>query len=342
MCRAVTSALADPNVRTTAAERGPRLIDDRFSMVDFVRELLELAGERLKVSVIVPNYNYDQFLERRLASITQQTYRPFEIIFLDDCSTDNSVETAKRLLAGSAIRWRIIRSDSNQGCYRQWLRGVDEARGDLIWMAEADDYSDPLFLETLVAAFEDERVVLAYCQSKAVNEDDVIVMENYLAYTEEISATKWRAAYVREGADEIADTFSIKNPIPNASAVVMRKPDLSPIAPELSRLRNTGDWLTYVYLLSRGKVAYFPQPLNYHRRHRDSITLRNIHSGGVELMKEILAVQRYIRSNYPPAPEIMARGDLSTQATYDQLGLSRSGPREFRQHPALQPDTLPL
>ncbi|MEI7463631.1 MAG: glycosyltransferase family 2 protein, partial [Candidatus Taylorbacteria bacterium] len=67
------------------------------------------------ISVIVPNYNYARFLKRRLDSIANQTLRPDEIIFLDDCSTDNSLEVAKELLPQYEIPYRIITNETNQG-----------------------------------------------------------------------------------------------------------------------------------------------------------------------------------------------------------------------------------
>jgi len=119
----------------------------------------------MKVSVIIPNYNYGRYLPERLNSIICQTYRPFEIIFLDDNSKDDSVEVAKKILEASGIPHRIIRNSVNEGCFKQWSRGIHEAKGDLVWIAEADDSCDLKLLATLVAKFDDPKVGLAYCQS---------------------------------------------------------------------------------------------------------------------------------------------------------------------------------
>jgi len=51
-----------------------------------------------KVSVIVPNYNHQAFLEKRIASILEQSYQDFELILLDDCSSDNSTEILINML----------------------------------------------------------------------------------------------------------------------------------------------------------------------------------------------------------------------------------------------------
>jgi hypothetical protein len=108
---------------------------------------------------------------------------------------------------------------------------------------------------------------LAYCQSRQIDEQGRQIAPDYLAYTADISDTKWRRAYIRPGLDEITDTLVVKNTIPNVSAVLMRRPDLSGIEQQLLALRNTGDWLLYIHLLEQGSIAFVPEALNFHRRH---------------------------------------------------------------------------
>ena len=92
------------------------------------------------VSVIFPNYNHEKFLPERLGSVLQQTVPPAEIIFLDDCSSDDSVSIAKNILAKSGIPFRIVENKMNSGgVFRQWMKGIGLARHDLSWIAETDD-----------------------------------------------------------------------------------------------------------------------------------------------------------------------------------------------------------
>jgi hypothetical protein len=106
------------------------------------RRAIHLA-QGFRVSVIVPSYNYESHLPERLRSIVTQSYRPYEIVFLDDCSSDGSVGVAEALLKDAGIPHRVIRNSANQGVYRQWLRGLREATGDLVWIAEAADDCAP-------------------------------------------------------------------------------------------------------------------------------------------------------------------------------------------------------
>jgi O-antigen biosynthesis protein len=333
MSEALLSVLTDRSEARRLSAIGKDIVSREFSFPEYGRDLVRLGqGPKPRISVIVPNYNYAHYLPERLRSILRQTLRPHEIIFLDDCSSDRSLEIAETLLKDSAIPWRIIKNETNQGVYRQWLRGLREATGDFVWIAEADDVCAITLLERLAPAFANESVVLAYSQSRQIDGDGQEIAPDYLAWTEDVDPEKWRTAYVRRGVDEIRDSLIVKNTIPNVSAVLMRKPDVTEIESDLLNLRNTGDWLVYVHLLERGDIAYIPEALNAHRRHGGSVT---IGKGGVNLMREILFVQRYILGRHTIAADVERKRETSAQTIYEYLGLQRDGPATYKDHPAL-------
>lgn len=334
MAAAVAGLIGDPVRASAMGATGQRLIASRFDFPDYVYDLLRLAGlPRHKISVVIPNYNYAHYLPGRLTTILAQTYRPYEIIFLDDHSSDTSVAVAESLLSGSGLPYRIIRNETNRGCYAQWLSGIEMARGDLVWIAEADDECEPTFLQELVAGFDNPDVVLSYAQSRKIDQDGQITSPNYLDYTNDLSKSKWGEAYCRAGVSEIGDTLAIKNTIPNASAVLMKKPDLSGIKSRLLQLRNAGDWLTYVHILESGSIAFTPKVLNSHRVHLGGVT-----RGGNALrhMSEIIQVQEYVRSRHVLAQETLERIERMRQFTYEYLGLAVDGPKAYRDHPELR------
>ena len=194
MADAVLRVLESPEEVEQLAQCGREILAREFSFVNYAARSSsssEPAGQRCRS--VVPSYNYAKYLPARLQSIINQTYPPHEVIFLDDCSTDNSVEIAAEILHASGLSYRIITNESNQGTYRQWLRGFREAKGDLIWIAEADDDCAPDLLERLIAQFEQPDVMLAYCQSRQIDEEGRELAPDYLAYTADISETKWRA-----------------------------------------------------------------------------------------------------------------------------------------------------
>ena len=331
---AVEKLLDDDLLWQRVSMRAKAMVGDGFQFCDYLYDLASYAGEHCpKVSVIIPNYNYERYVLQRLLSVIRQSYRPYEILFLDDCSADGSIGIADRILGSSGIPFRIICNSVNQGTFTQWIRGIREARGDLIWIAEADDFCEESFLEVLVEAFRDPEVALAYSQSRQIDETGGILAEDYLDYTGDISATKWLERYVRDGIDEIRDTLAIKNTIPNASAVVMRRPDPLTLEGIHSGLTVAGDWLTYVEVLCQGKIAYYPQALNSHRRHRCGATLG---SDKVNLLKEIRTCQHLIAARFGVAKAIEAQAEGYLQAVYEHFGLHERGPKHFFEHPAFQ------
>ena len=101
-----------------------------------------------------------------------QTVLPNEIIFLDDCSSDDSIEVATALLAKSRIPYRIVVNKKNSGgVFRQWMKGLSLARHELIWVAETDDSVDHRFLSNILPAFAREDVMAAFGRITCIDKD---------------------------------------------------------------------------------------------------------------------------------------------------------------------------
>lgn len=229
----------------------------------------------MTVSAIIPNFNYARFLPRRIESILHQTIPPDEIIFLDDCSTDESVAVAEQLLSESSIPYRIFRNTENRGIFNQWLKGIELAEQEFFWIAEADDYCETTFLENLLPAFDDEAVILSYCQSKIMSvlgKDKGLSHENFAPYVDiEVFSRDYKAS-----ADSVLrDYLFILNTISNASAVVYRKSacDMDVLAP-VKNFAYAGDWLFNLLLLgsnTEGKISFTARALNCWVHHPQSV-----------------------------------------------------------------------
>ncbi len=125
-----------------------------------------VSPENPLVSVIIPNYNHARFLGDAIRSVLAQTYRPVEIIVVDDGSTDNSGEVA----AGFGDQIRYI-YQTNAGLSAARNTGLRAAKGSLIGVLDADDMYEPNFLETLVAALQaDPQADGVYCGYRFVDE----------------------------------------------------------------------------------------------------------------------------------------------------------------------------
>ena len=226
--------------------------------------------EEVKVSVIVPNYNHASFLKQRLDTVLNQSFQDFELIILDDCSTDNSreiIETYRNHVKVSHISYNSTNSGST---FKQWKKGIELAKAELIWIAESDDYADINFLATLVDKFKDETVSLAYCRTISLYEDGKQVI---CTWGESIQPKLWDTDNQFDGKDFINSFLKYRNVIPNASAVIFKKKYFEDIEPIL-KMRYTGDWLLWVKIVARGNVAYSAKPLNYFRFHSASTRSR--------------------------------------------------------------------
>ncbi|SDJ05690.1 Lipopolysaccharide biosynthesis protein [Paraburkholderia steynii] len=298
---AVQRLLTEPEEARRMGATGARIIADEFSFRHYVFDLLDLLGIGLKrVSVVVPNFNYARFIEDRLESILKQRYPIYEVIVLDDNSSDDSVSVIKSVLANQSVDNRLIVNATNSGSvFAQWKRGVDLAHGDYVWIAEADDLALPDFLGTTIEGFDDEATVLSYSESKQMAETGEVMAENYRDYVADISTTKWQVDYVNEGIDEIRDALAVKNTIPNVSAVVFKRKALAEVLDshfaEIRQFRVAGDWMVYLHVLAKGKVAFTESSLNLHRRHGSSVTIGGF---GESQLREIRGIQLWVRERF--------------------------------------------
>jgi len=259
------------------------------------------------VSVIVPNYNYGQYLYQRLDSIVKQSYSIHEIIIIDDGSQDNSLEVIESFIAGCDLDIILLKSRHNSGSvFGQWLKGIEHAKGDYIWIAEADDLSLPDFLSTAMGKFDNPDVVLSFTMSKVINWKGDILQEDYLVGYDNLDTDRWRNDYIRDGKEEIADTFVVKNIIPNASSAVFKKSAFSGLVRDkLLSYKVAGDWYFYCKLLERGEIAFSHRALNLWRRHGGSVSASA--ENNRRHFRELVELQEWIRDSYPVSAQSWER-----------------------------------
>ncbi|MBI5632831.1 MAG: glycoside hydrolase family 99-like domain-containing protein [Nitrospirae bacterium] len=259
-----------------------------------------VARRKPAVSVIIPNFNHARYLVRRLESVFNQTFADFEVIILDDASEDNSMEVIEKYAdhAGVMIERNAKNSESP---FRQWLKGMDLAKADIIWIAESDDICDPGFLETLLPAFDNPEVKLAYANSHVIDENDKITGDYESGeYLTSLSQTKWKKNYLVDATAEINECLGVKDTILNISAVLFRKPLIDEKFREmLQGMRIAGDWYFVVNTIMGGKIYYDAAKLNYHRRHAESVIGRTVTEKKMEnFFHEFLLVQDFIFEHY--------------------------------------------
>ncbi len=224
------------------------------------------------VSIIVPNYNHAAYLSERLRSILSQTFQNFELIVLDDASTDDSLAVIREQLQDHPHQVFCNATNSGQPC-SQWLSGIKKASGRYIWIAESDDSCTPKFLERMVSHLEQGNV-LAYCRTTSIDAAGAPLADQSF-WPDAVDPDRWQHSFRIQAEDLCRDFMDRGNVIANASGVVFRKPDeaiLQALGPLTARRRCTGDWLFWTHYLMRmgGSVSFESEALSCFRCHDQS------------------------------------------------------------------------
>lgn len=225
------------------------------------------------VTVIVPNYNHERYLEQRLESIFNQTYSNFEVILMDDCSTDNSLSVLNQYKNHEKVTASIFNESNTGNTFKQWAKGIQNAKGELIWIAETDDYCDTHFLEKLVQPFiKDEQIVLTYCQSNRIDENGNVT-GNWITHTDDLDDSLFNHDFTIDGNEFVEKFLIVKNVIPNASAVLFRSnvANLKDFFELSQNFKTCGDWVFYINFIINNKIAFISDSLNNFRYHSLSV-----------------------------------------------------------------------
>ena len=245
------------------------------------------------VSVIVPNYNHKIFLADRINSILNQTYKNFEIILLDDSSTDGSQDLLREFHHQHADIIRLILNESNSGSvFAQWRKGIDYARGELIWVCESDDFCEYDFLERIVVYFKDLSVNLAFGRVQCVTNNGQLY-EGLDDYREAAESGIWGKTLYRPAHRWFCRGFGVSNVIPNAGGAVWRNQKLPDgIWEEAQTAKIVADWFLYCHAAAGGRIVYEPRAVSYFRQHGRNISVSRGDSYYSEHMWLILTLKR--------------------------------------------------
>jgi glycosyltransferase involved in cell wall biosynthesis len=115
-----------------------------------------------KISVIINIFNTEKYLRRCLDNVLAQTFSHFELILVDDCSTDGSPAICAEY-AKKDRRRKVIHNTQNKGCPQARKTGLDAARGDYILFADSDDWMEPDMLELMYSKAVSGDLDIVYC-----------------------------------------------------------------------------------------------------------------------------------------------------------------------------------
>lgn len=212
------------------------------------------------LSVTVLNYNYAHYLPACLDSILEQTMTDFEVIVINDCSKDNSLEVLQGYLQDPRVR--VVDHATNRGYVASLLEGCELSRGKYISTISADDH----VLDR--QAFEIARDVLE-------SHDDIALFFSAWVEVDDSGHIRYerRAAaedYVVEGAHQLRHQL-LTSDILHSGTIIRRESYLA-VGGYDSRCRYAVDNNMWLALCSEGKVAYVNRPLYAYRAHGSNMS----------------------------------------------------------------------
>lgn len=255
------------------------------------------------VSVIVLNFNHAPYLTQCLESIYNQTYQNFEVILLDDCSTDNSREILDRYALKYPEKTRSFFNDTNSGLvFKQWNKGLAAARGELIWIAEGDGYCELDFLETMVRLFEYRSVMIAFARSIFMQDGEKIwSTEEYL---HDLPNLRWDTPFFMSAHNLVQNGMAIHNVIPNASSAMFR--NIGRIPEEVEEICEhmyfCSAWIFYLSIMKGSVVGYTNQTTSYYQVQAQSTSLKVQKTE--DYYSEFERVSYFIAQNYRVTQDI--------------------------------------
>ena len=293
-------------------KEGKKVVQENLKLED----LMEVAKRqkrkkeaKIRVSVVVPNYNYEKFLIERIYSILNQTEKISELIILDDCSKDNSRKLIDEIVEKikDYIPVRKVYNENNTGiAFKQWQKGFNLANGDYVWIAEADDYCQKNLLKELIKKIKkDSNIVLAYVDTSFIDKDGKVFLKSIEPEIDIRKTKHWKHSYINKGIDELNNYTFLNCTIANVSSALIKKGNYDEFFSKAVEYRQSGDWVLYAHLMTLGDVAYVNKPLNNYRVHGNNITstmkkqkhleeIKRIHKG----MSEITSITTWHKKEF--------------------------------------------
>jgi glycosyltransferase involved in cell wall biosynthesis len=244
---------------------------------------MSVAAKPGLVSVVVASYNHAAFLEKRMESLIHQTYKDMEILVIDDCSPDNSVEILRRYEFHPKVK--LVIREKNGGWVTVSNQGAELSSGEFVIFANCDDDCEPCMIERLVAAMKiHPSAGIVFCRSLVVDEHDQVMRDDFI-----VREPSFRA---RCASDTLLTRAEISRfllhscVIPNLSAALIRRECFTKVGNLSSAYSVCCDWDLFFRIAARYDVAYIAEPLNRFRQHKTTIR---------SATKERVIYEEYIR-----------------------------------------------
>lgn len=250
-----------------------------------VRDVTDARQEAPLVSVVIPVYNGEPYLEQAIRSALSQEVQGLEVVVVDNASTDRTPQIAAGFLGDPRVRY--VRNLRNLGAARNWEVAQRLAKGKYVSILSADDYFLPDHLARMTCLLEAKPdLALAYCPINWVDASGrPLQAERHPGYASQDYAG---------GRNEVADLLSVDCYI-TPSAAVVRRAALQSVGGFDTRLAGAIDWDLWIRLAERhAHFGFLVRPTVCYRHHPKQDTARLVANAGlyadhVEILRKVLA-----------------------------------------------------
>jgi len=161
-----------------------------------------------KVSIVLPSYNGEQYIEQAIQSVLDQSYLNWELIIVNDCSTDGTASIINHYMRKDS-RIQVIHNKENQKLPRSLNIGFRRATGDYFTWTSDDNYYDPDAIEVMASFLEENpQYGLVYCDMNDLYEDGTLLRSNRVRSTRHFYSGSYFGAcflYRRQVAEAVGE-----------------------------------------------------------------------------------------------------------------------------------------
>ncbi len=204
------------------------------------------------VSIIMPSYNTTKYIAESIQSVLNQTYTNWELIIVDDCSTDNTDDVVKQFLADSRIKY--LKNEKNSGAAISRNRALREAKGKWIAFLDSDDLWLPQKLEKQIEFMEENNYKFTYTDYKI----------NFNG--------KW-LPYIYTGPNKI-NKRKMYNYCYFSTITVMYDREYVGLI-QIAPIKKNNDYAMWLKIINKTDCYRFPVCLSYYIKHENSISSGN-------------------------------------------------------------------
>lgn len=218
-----------------------------------------------RISILLPVYNGEKFLEAAVASALAQTYKDFELVIVDDCSSDGSPALIERLQKQDS-RIKSFRNEKNLGLFANYNRCLEQSSGEYIKPFAQDDILDPAALTTMLSILsKDKSIALTSCARNIIDADGQVVSKKCI----------FPQSRQLKGQDAVLyNMLALTNWIGEPSTVMFRKEHAGTGFD--TTLFHYGDLDMWFRVLMHGDYYFIAEPLAGFRTHAGSATNKNL------------------------------------------------------------------